>query len=186
MGFDALVEGDADPLLALAGTAVAQDAEPVEEAMATQEESWLKEWSGGIDIGLDGSSGNTDRTNLRFGANATRETDEMVNKKVAAIQAHHMTPIMCCGETLAEREAGGADEPGETRIFRLGMVNKQGQRVMVNLAISPVDREEEGLSAKVVTFDDVTQRVKLEEQLLRQERLASLGLLAGVPSSSRL
>jgi triosephosphate isomerase len=34
------------------------------------------------------------------------ETDEMVNKKVAAIQTLHMTPIMCCGETLAEREAG--------------------------------------------------------------------------------
>jgi triosephosphate isomerase len=34
------------------------------------------------------------------------ETDEMVNKKVAAIQAHNMTPIMCVGETLDEREAG--------------------------------------------------------------------------------
>ncbi len=34
------------------------------------------------------------------------ETDEMVNKKVAAIQQHGMTPILCCGETLEEREAG--------------------------------------------------------------------------------
>ena len=34
------------------------------------------------------------------------ETDEMVNHKVAAIQHHGMTPIMCCGETLDEREAG--------------------------------------------------------------------------------
>ena len=34
------------------------------------------------------------------------ETDEMVNKKVAAIQEHGMTPIMCVGETLEEREAG--------------------------------------------------------------------------------
>jgi triosephosphate isomerase len=33
------------------------------------------------------------------------ETDEMVNKKVHAILRHGMTPIMCCGETLAEREA---------------------------------------------------------------------------------
>jgi triosephosphate isomerase len=33
------------------------------------------------------------------------ETDEMVNKKVHAIVRHGMTPIMCCGETLAEREA---------------------------------------------------------------------------------
>ncbi|HEX7134826.1 MAG TPA: triose-phosphate isomerase, partial [Iamia sp.] len=34
------------------------------------------------------------------------ETDEWVNKKVLAILAHGMVPIMCCGETLDEREAG--------------------------------------------------------------------------------
>jgi triosephosphate isomerase len=34
------------------------------------------------------------------------ETDEWVNKKVHAIFTHGMTPIMCCGESLAEREAG--------------------------------------------------------------------------------
>jgi triosephosphate isomerase (TIM) len=34
------------------------------------------------------------------------ETDEMVAKKVDAIQRHGMTPIMCVGETLDEREAG--------------------------------------------------------------------------------
>jgi triosephosphate isomerase len=33
------------------------------------------------------------------------ETDEMVNKKVRAIMRHGMTPIMCCGETLEERQA---------------------------------------------------------------------------------
>jgi triosephosphate isomerase len=36
------------------------------------------------------------------------ETDEMVNRKVKAILKHGMTPIMCCGETLDEREAGDA------------------------------------------------------------------------------
>jgi triosephosphate isomerase len=34
------------------------------------------------------------------------ETDEMVNKKVKAIVAQGMTPILCVGETLEEREAG--------------------------------------------------------------------------------
>ncbi len=37
------------------------------------------------------------------------ESDEMVNRKVHAIVAHAMTPIMCVGETLAEREAGGTE-----------------------------------------------------------------------------
>jgi triosephosphate isomerase len=44
------------------------------------------------------------------------ETDEMVNRKVKAILGHGMTPIMCCGESLAEREAG------ETEAKVLGQV----------------------------------------------------------------
>ena len=38
------------------------------------------------------------------------ETDELVNRKAKAILAQGMTPIVCCGETLAEREAGGTDD----------------------------------------------------------------------------
>ncbi len=34
------------------------------------------------------------------------ETDETVAKKIVAIRRNGMTPIMCVGETLAEREAG--------------------------------------------------------------------------------
>jgi triosephosphate isomerase len=34
------------------------------------------------------------------------ETDESVNKKLKAVQRHGMTPIVCVGETLDEREAG--------------------------------------------------------------------------------
>ena len=36
------------------------------------------------------------------------ETDDEVNRKVKAVLANGMTPIMCCGETLGEREADGA------------------------------------------------------------------------------
>ena len=38
------------------------------------------------------------------------ETDEMVNKKVKAVLKHGMTPIMCVGETLDEREAGTTED----------------------------------------------------------------------------
>ena len=48
------------------------------------------------------------------------ETDEWVNKKVRAIIAHEMTPIMCVGETLDEREAGGTADK-VTRQVRAGL-----------------------------------------------------------------
>jgi triosephosphate isomerase len=38
------------------------------------------------------------------------ETDEAVAKKVAAVFGAGMTPIMCVGETLEEREAGRTEE----------------------------------------------------------------------------
>jgi triosephosphate isomerase len=37
------------------------------------------------------------------------ETDEWVNKKVHAVLRERMTPIMCVGETLEEREAGSTE-----------------------------------------------------------------------------
>ncbi len=37
------------------------------------------------------------------------ETDEVVRKKMEAVVAHGMTPIVCVGETLEEREAGSTD-----------------------------------------------------------------------------
>jgi triosephosphate isomerase len=38
------------------------------------------------------------------------ETDDSVNKKLKAVQKHGMTPIVCVGETLEEREAGATTE----------------------------------------------------------------------------
>jgi len=37
------------------------------------------------------------------------EVDQVVNVKVKAVIAEGMTPIMCCGESLEEREAGTTD-----------------------------------------------------------------------------
>jgi triosephosphate isomerase len=38
------------------------------------------------------------------------ETDEMVNRKAKAVLKHGMTPIVCVGETLEERERGDTDQ----------------------------------------------------------------------------
>lgn len=38
------------------------------------------------------------------------ETDQTVNKKARAVLGHDMSPIICVGETLDEREAGRAEE----------------------------------------------------------------------------
>lgn len=44
------------------------------------------------------------------------ETDEMINKKAKAILAGGLIPIICCGETLEQREAGITDSHITTQI----------------------------------------------------------------------
>ena len=44
------------------------------------------------------------------------ETDQNVNAKIKAILKNKMTPILCCGETLAEREAGDAQTKVEGQL----------------------------------------------------------------------
>ena len=44
------------------------------------------------------------------------ETDEIVNLKAKAVLGNGMTPIVCCGETLEEREAGQAESKVEGQI----------------------------------------------------------------------
>ncbi|KRN66686.1 triosephosphate isomerase [Pediococcus cellicola] len=39
-----------------------------------------------------------------------KETDEDINKKAKAIFANNMLPIICCGETLEQREAGQTND----------------------------------------------------------------------------
>ena len=100
------------------------------------------------------------------------EREEALGRRLGEVLPLHVVRRL-------EREAGSTTAGAEeTRIFRLSMVNQMGNRILVNISVSPVGGKGDGDGARVVTFDDVTERVKLEEQVLRQERLASLGLLA--------
>jgi triosephosphate isomerase len=61
------------------------------------------------------------------------ETDEMVNKKLKAILKHGMTPILCVGETLEEREAGGTEEKvlGQVKAGLAGIKQEQVDGLVV-------------------------------------------------------
>lgn len=46
------------------------------------------------------------------------DDDLVVNKKVRAVVAHGMTPIVCVGETLEERDAGGTESKVSQQVRR--------------------------------------------------------------------
>jgi len=82
------------------------------------------------------------------------ETDEIVNKKVAAIQQHGMTPIFCCGETLEEREAAQTEAKVLGQV-RAGLAGRTPQQVAaLVIAYEPIWAIGTGRTA---TSDDAQQ-----------------------------
>jgi triosephosphate isomerase len=61
------------------------------------------------------------------------ESDELVNQKVKAILKLGMTPILCVGETLEEREAGGTEEKvlGQLKAGLAGVKQEQVDGLVV-------------------------------------------------------
>ncbi len=82
------------------------------------------------------------------------ETDDIVNKKVAAIQQHGMTPIFCCGETLEEREAGETEAKVLGQV-RAGLEGRKPEQVAaLVIAYEPIWAIGTGRTA---TSDDAQQ-----------------------------
>ena len=97
----------APPFTALAGAAGAAKGSKV--AVAAQDLHWDKEGAHTGDVSPVMVC-DTGATHVIIGHSERRhdhgETDEQVNRKVKAALAAGLTPIVCVGETLAERESG--------------------------------------------------------------------------------
>ena len=62
-------------------------------------------------------------------------------------------------------------------IYKIHTATFAGQPLVLNIAIAPLQDSQEQTGALVV-LEDVTSRVRLEEQLQQREKLSSIGLLA--------
>jgi len=92
------------------------------------------------------------------------ETDDTVNQKVAAVLKHEMTPILCVGETLEEREAGQTEaRVGEqTRAALRGVKTDAAARCV--LAYEPIWAIGTGRNA---TPDDANETIGAIRGVLR-------------------
>lgn len=72
-----------------------------------------------------------------------------------------------------------AREGGEqvTGIYKQRL-DREGHRLVVNVSITPLVSKSGERIGRLILFDDVTQRERMEEQMVQSEKLTSLGLLA--------
>ena len=80
-------------------------------------------------------------------------------------------------DLLAEITARSADEHVSS-LYKFHMQNREGRNLVVNVSIAPLVGKSGDPIGRLILFDDVTQRMRLDEQVFQNEKLTSLGLLA--------
>src|SRR2546425_2644783 len=63
-------------------------------------------------------------------------------------------------------------------IYKLHTATRLGHTLVLNIALAPLQGDSTGQTGALVVLEDVTGRIRLEEQLQQREKLSSIGLLA--------
>jgi triosephosphate isomerase len=103
------------------------------------------------------------------------ETDAGVNKKVKAVFEHGMTPIMCVGESLAQKDAGETDAhiASQVRAGAEGLLPEHAARLVV--AYEPIWAIGTGRTAVPEEANDVSRMIR-----------ATIGAMFGPSAASTL
>lgn len=88
------------------------------------------------------------------------ETDEAVNKKTKAAFKHQLTPIVCCGETLEERESGQTNELVGNQVKRAlaGLTDDQVKQAVI--AYEPIWAIGTGKSSTAEDANEVCKHIR--------------------------
>jgi triosephosphate isomerase len=108
------------------------------------------------------------------------ETDQGVNRKVASAIAHGLTPIMCCGETLKQREAGETGNIVTNQVkcglFELG----RAEALKVVIAYEPIWAIGTGMAATSADADEVCGLIRgILEEIYDGDASASMRIQYG-------
>jgi PAS domain S-box-containing protein len=99
--------------------------------------------------------------------------DEVVGKNVEELFAEDFA------DTLHQVLGPDGWQLRQTRqIYKLHTATRAGRAIVLNVALAPLWADSEEQTGALVVFEDVTERLLLEEQLQQREKLSSIGLLA--------
>jgi len=83
-------------------------------------------------------------------------------------------------ELLAEL-APAYDSHQTLNLYKFALQTPDGRRLIVNVSMTPLVGKDGQVIGRLLIFNDITERVNLEDQLVQAEKLSSIGLLsAGV------
>ena len=79
---------------------------------------------------------------------------------------------------LAIEVAARANADHVSGIYKFRLKTRGGRELVVNASVAPLLSKDGAHIGRLILVDDITQRVRMEEQMLQNEKLTSLGLLA--------
>jgi PAS domain S-box-containing protein len=79
---------------------------------------------------------------------------------------------------LVDEIASRADEERVSSLYKFQLRNRAGRNLVVNVSMAPLVGKSGERLGRLILVDDITQRMRLEEQIVQTEKLTSLGLLA--------
>lgn len=97
------------------------------------------------------------------------ETDELVNQKLKSVFAHHMTPILCVGETLAQREKGETKSFIESQLENGLAGMRAAQAASMVIAYEPIWAIGTGKTATADQAEEVCAAIRQKVQALFDE-----------------
>jgi PAS domain S-box-containing protein len=151
-----------------------------EQAERAAELELLKEFNESIVESINVGLLAVDSTGRVTGCNSALEgmmgvgRDDALGRRVEELFAEDFA------ETLEQVLGDAGWELSELRnIYKLHTATLTGRALILNIAIAPLRRAETAEhTGALVVLEDVTGRVRLEEQLQQREKLSSIGLLA--------
>jgi two-component system NtrC family sensor kinase len=79
---------------------------------------------------------------------------------------------------LVDEIVSRAEEERISSLYKFRLHNRAGRHLVVNVSIAPLVGKSGERLGRLILVDDITQRMRLEEQIVQTEKLTSLGLLA--------
>jgi two-component system NtrC family sensor kinase len=101
------------------------------------------------------------------------DRDQVIGSPIESILARDIISAL---RKVTETIGWELKSPGN--LFKIFLENREGERLIVNLSIIPLLNSTEFSSGSVIVLDDISAKVRLEDQLLQAEKLSSIGLLA--------
>lgn len=139
------------------------------ERLTEYNENILESMDSGILV-LD-LDGRVARWNRAMEALYGRRRGEVLGRPLSEVLPESFLDALRGSLVLDEREE-------IAHLYKLHLATAHGRSLMVNLAVAPFQLDTGERHGSILIFEDVTARVRLEQQLQHAEKMASIGLLA--------